>query len=333
MDKFDVLYTENLTIGYDKCALLSDLSLSLERGALTCLLGPNGSGKSTLLHTLTGIHDPISGSVFVNNNLIARQTPQELAHQISIVLAEKLTPVNLSVFDVVALGRTPYTNWLGHLSDEDHKAIEKAMELVNITQLTTRSINELSDGEKQRVMIAKALAQDTPLLILDEPTAHLDVSNRVALLTLLKDLAIETNKAILLSTHALEMAIQLADSVWLITKESELITGTPEDLVLSGVIGSTFKGEHVNFDIETGSFKIHHQTKKTIAVVGNGTLSYWTKHALEKEGYKITEREECKVQVILNEQSLNRWKLQYDQTEIAVNSIGELKNKLKLLYS
>ncbi|UZR99782.1 ABC transporter ATP-binding protein [Chondrinema litorale] len=327
--KEKILQTKNLSIGYQEKILLSSLNLELERGELTCLLGPNGTGKSTLLHTLTSMLKPVSGEVYIQGKLLEKQNPAELAHLIGIVLSQKLSPVNLSVYDIVALGRTPYTNWLGHLSDKDKEAIYMAMELVEVTKFAGRSINKLSDGERQRVMIAKALAQDTPLVVLDEPTAHLDVNNRVSLISLLKELARETNKAILLSTHELEMAIQLADSVWLITNNQELKSGSPEDLVLTGIMADTFKGKSIAFDMHSGAFKILHKTNKTVNLRSNGIPGYWTKHALEKEGFQITDEANAAISISMNEELPYSWKVQHNQSEVEVNCISDLKKTLR----
>ncbi|UII33997.1 ABC transporter ATP-binding protein [Fulvivirga ulvae] len=324
-----ILETKNLSIGYRKQALIQNLNLHLKQGELTCLLGPNGIGKSTLLHTLTGVIPAVSGEAFIQGQAINKLTPRQLATCIGMVLSQKLTPVNLTVFEIVALGRTPYTNWLGHLTKQDQMAIQVAMELVKVEDFSSRFIGELSDGERQRVMIAKALAQDTPLLVLDEPTAHLDVNNRVNLLTLLKTLAKETDKAILLSTHELEMAIQLADSVWLITEDRNVIAGSAEDLVLAGMMEKTFKGENVEFDNQTGNFKIKYGLNKQVSLHGMGTTAIWTRKALEKEGFEILDNGYCDIQIHIGQHSDNNWLIKANNSEVELNSIQELKTELR----
>lgn len=243
------LHTENLTVGYNNKELLGGLNLTLQQGELVCLLGPNGVGKSTLIKTLIGETRVISGSVFFNDKELKVMTPKDLAYLVSIVLTHKPNLANLSVFDLVAMGRTPYTNWLGKLKNEDIDIINQSMQLVKVEQFSIRTLESLSDGEKQRVMVAKALAQDTPLIILDEPTAHLDVNNRFELLTLLKQLAKQTQKAILLSTHELELALKLADKVWLIDNEQQMYIGKPQEQTIREAIEQTFKGYPIQFEI------------------------------------------------------------------------------------
>lgn len=319
-----ILETKDLSIGYKGNPLFSNLNLKVGKGELTCLLGPNGAGKTTLIHTLIGMLQPVSGEVRVKGKSIGNLSAIELSRYIAVVLSQKLTPINLSVFDIVALGRTPHTNWLGHLSSTDKNEVHKAMELVNIRQFSKRFIHELSDGERQKVMIARALAQDTPLLVLDEPTAHLDIGNRVELLTLLKDLARETQKAILLSTHELEMSIQLADTVWLITSGGELKSGSPEDLILTGRIGETFQTDKVSFDIHSGSFQIKHESKGEIDLIGGGTLKYWTEHALRKEGFTLTARPDVQPRIELDEGAKSPWKVINGDISVELDSIKEL---------
>ena len=329
MTKTPLLHTQNLEVGHQNKTIISGLNLQLQTGKMTCLLGQNGAGKSTLLHTLTGMIPALSGEVSILEKSIKNQTPQQQAKLIAVVLSQKLTPINLTVLDVVSLGRTPHTNWLGHLSKKDLSKVNEALELVHLNDLAHRSINELSDGEKQRVMIAKALAQDTPLLILDEPTAHLDVSNRVALLTLLKSLAKETQKSILLSTHELEMAIQLADTIWLIDTQRKMNIGAPEDLVLNGKISQLFDSKHVFFNPEKGNFQLRYKNLKPIILQGEGLHYFWTKQALEKEGFHIqNENNEFNLKITLNSNELYSGQLFSGDSIQSFYSIGELKNLL-----
>ena len=325
------LHTENLSVGYNKKVLLSNLNLQICRGEMICLLGPNGVGKSTLIRTLIGMSPSLSGEVYINETELRHITTRQLAQKISIVLTQKMSPANLTAFDLVAMGRVPHTNWLGKLSAKDISIVEKSMDLVKISQFSNRQIDSLSDGEKQRVMIAKALAQDTPLIILDEPTAHLDVNNRVELLSLLKTLAKETQKAILLSTHELEMAIQVADKFWLIDKDHNLEIGTPEDLAISSVFGNTFQGEHIKFDMHTGTFKMQYKTSTEIALSGNGILVFWAKQALEKEGYKIVNNGETSLEVASFNDTGIYWKIKTESKEIKVTSIEELIKELRAI--
>lgn len=252
-----ILYSEDLQIGYDskkgKNVIASNISISLNPGKLIALIGANGIGKSTLLRTLTGIQKPLYGYVFLNGEKISSYNPMELAQQLSIVLTEKLPPSNLTVFELVALGRQPYTNWIGKLTPEDVSKVNEAVELTKIGFLSQKKHFEISDGQLQKVLIARALAQDTPLIILDEPTTHLDLLHKVSLLKLLKKLALETNKAILFSTHDLDLALQLSDEM--IVMNSEKTTqSTPENLIKDGILNSLFEDENIVFDQEKAKF-------------------------------------------------------------------------------
>ena len=199
------LETKNLSIGYrsknSERLISKDLNLQLASGQLVCLLGSNGSGKSTLMRTIAGLQPALEGSVFISQKLLSDLKPSELAQKLSLVLTERIEAGNLTAQEVITLGRTPYTGWLGTLSYEDHSKIDEAIALANVESLVSRKMHQLSDGERQKVMLARALAQDTELILLDEPTAHLDLPNRVEMMRLLHTLAKQTGKAILLSTH------------------------------------------------------------------------------------------------------------------------------------
>ncbi|UFH35532.1 ABC transporter ATP-binding protein [Flavobacterium acetivorans] len=255
----NILTTSSLSIGYKTknavTPIAQNLNLNLQQGKLIALIGANGIGKSTLLRTLTGIQKPLEGTVFLNDKKIASYTPLELAQNLSIVLTEKLPPSNLTVFELVALGRQPYTNWIGTLSDHDSSKIKEALELTQISHLATKKHYEISDGQLQKVLVARALAQDTPLIILDEPTTHLDLLHKVALFKLLKKLTKETNKCILFSTHDIDMAIQLSDDMILMTAET-VIQDEPCNLISKGSFNTIFKDEHISFDSEKGKFMI-----------------------------------------------------------------------------
>lgn len=293
-DHTTVLSTHNLEVGFSSkkksgSVLLSNLNTSLKQGELACLIGVNGSGKSTLIRTLAGLHLPLRGDVCINNRQLNSYTRHQLAKQVSIVLTDKIDDGNLSVFELVSLGRYPYLNWHGKPAAKDEEVIRWAIEKVGIDHLTHRNILELSDGERQKSIIARALAQDTPLMLLDEPTAHLDLPNRVSILSLLRKLAKDTQKAILLSTHELEMALQIADHLWLIDNQKSLRCGTTEDLVLDGSMTQFFENEMVRFDPAAGAFKVNHPVEnQRVFVKGDDAVSHWTKQALEKEGFAIT---------------------------------------------
>ena len=252
-----ILQTKNLSIGYtskkEVLTIASDINISLLKGKLITLIGGNGIGKSTLLRTITAIQIPISGEVTLNNKDIFSIENSVLAQQQSLVLTDKLPSSNLSVWELIALGRQPYTNWIGTLSDEDYSKIKTAIQLTNIEHLTEKKHFEISDGQLQKVLIARALAQDTDLIILDEPTTHLDLFHKVSVFKLLQKLAHETNKCILFSTHDIDLAIQLSDEMIVMTKE-KTIQDQPCNLIEKGIFDTLFKDEHIVFDKTRGKF-------------------------------------------------------------------------------
>ena len=259
MENKIILQASNLSIGYTakkaKNVIASDINLSLEKGKLIALIGANGIGKSTLLRTLTGIQNPLSGTVSLNEKNIHELDTLTLAQNLSVVLTEKLPPSNLTVWELIALGRQPYTNWIGTLTDNDIAKINEAIALTQIEHLISKRHYEISDGQLQIVLIARALAQDTPLIILDEPTTHLDLLHKVVLFKLLKKLTQETEKCILFSTHDIDMAIQLSDEIIIMTPENT-VQDQPCNLILKGSFNTLFKDEHIVFDSEKGKFVI-----------------------------------------------------------------------------
>jgi iron complex transport system ATP-binding protein len=259
MSNKNILSTSKLSIGYKSkshtTTIAENLNLNLFEGKLIALIGANGIGKSTLLRTLTGIQKPLSGTVSLTGKNIHELDSLTVAQNLSVVLTEKLPPSNLTVFELIALGRQPYTNWLGKLSDEDLEKVNHAIQLTQIENLKDKKHFEISDGQLQKVLIARALAQDTPLIILDEPTTHLDLLHKVSVFKLLKKLSKETNKSILFSTHDIDLAIQLSDEMIVMT-EYTIIQDEPCNLISKGIFNSLFKDENIDFDNEKGKFMI-----------------------------------------------------------------------------
>ncbi|MCF6130221.1 ABC transporter ATP-binding protein [Flavobacterium sp. AS60] len=254
-----ILSTSNLSIGYQSKkgnhTIAQNLNLTFEEGKLISLVGGNGIGKSTLLRTVTGIQKPLSGTVTLNEKDIHLYTTLDLAQNLSLVLTEKLPPSNLTVFELIALGRQPYTNWLGKLSTDDLEKINQAITLTHIEHLIDKKHHEISDGQLQIVLIARALAQDTPLIILDEPTTHLDLFHKVSVFKLLKKLSQETNKCILFSTHDIDLAIQLSDEMIVMT-ENSVEQDQPCNLITKGIFNTLFKDSSITFDGEKGKFVV-----------------------------------------------------------------------------
>ncbi|CAM3494693.1 ABC transporter ATP-binding protein [Aequorivita lipolytica] len=258
-EKNIILEVRNLSVGYWKkgndSVVAEAINFSIEKGELVGLVGANGIGKSTLLRTLTGMQDALNGAIFLKGKNLNEYSSFQLATQLSVVLTEAPASKNLSVLEMVSLGRQPYTNWIGSLSEEDKKAIQFALEATETATLAHRKCFELSDGQMQRVAIARALAQDTPIIILDEPTTHLDIYHRAYILKLLKKLASETQKTILFSTHEIDLAIQLTDKM-LVMAKNETYFDDPCKLIEAGRFDTLFPKETIDFDGKTGRFTI-----------------------------------------------------------------------------
>lgn len=255
-----MLKTKNISIGYNKGAedsviLAKEVNLNLFPGQLTAVIGPNGSGKSTLLNTLSGQLKPLTGSVLIQSQNIEEFSHWERSKYLALVLTKKEFSQHLSVAEFVALGRVPYTNWLGTLSVEDHLSIEQAIEATNLSELLDKKCGTLSDGQMQRVSIARALAQDTPIILLDEPTTHLDLVNKAQTLKLLKTLAQEHKKSVAYATHDIDLALDLADQI-ISVYGGRINTGSTQEIIDQGIIGEMFQSDLVRFDHKTRRFSI-----------------------------------------------------------------------------
>ena len=252
-----LLHTEKLSIGYEKKTgddvIASGIDLSLKEASLISIVGANGIGKSTLLRTLTGIQKPLAGTISLAGHPLESYNPSELAKNLSLVLTEKLPPSSLTVFELISLGRQPYTNWIGKLTDDDLSKIKLAMQMTETEHLVHKKHYEISDGQLQKVMIARALAQDTPLVVLDEPTTHLDLRHKVSLFRLLKKLASETGKCILFSTHDIEMAIGLSDEMVLMFP-GKTRQGKPAEFIAENAFDDLFPEDGIRFDKEKVKF-------------------------------------------------------------------------------
>ena len=261
---------ENLTIGYGNHVVQQNLSLLVRSGEMVCVLGKNGCGKSTLLRTLAGLQPALGGTcVMPDGRKVSELSEREKAQNMAIVLTERLSADNTLVEDVVAMGRYPYSGWLGALTDKDRMIIEEAMRQTEVLQKRHAYFNELSDGEKQRVLISKALAQETPYIFLDEPTAHLDLPNRIKTLLLLRELAHKANKAVVISTHELDLALQTADVIWLMKPQEGITVGTPENLVGNGDFQHAFEDPHFDLVQIDGALKIRLHTSGTPVEAGS----------------------------------------------------------------
>lgn len=285
-----VITASDLSIGYPlkggrRKIINERLFLQVYPGEVVCLLGLNGAGKSTLLRTLCGFQAPLNGDIRINGNPLASCSPTVLSTLLGVVLTDRTNAGGITVYDLVSLGRHPYTGFFGQLKSADHAIIRQSLEATGIMHKSESYVSELSDGERQKAMIAKALAQECPVIVLDEPTAFLDVTSRIEMMVLLRQLAIRQRKAILLSTHDLDLAIQMGDRLWLLEKHRPLIQGTPEDLILSGTFGSFFQKEGIVFDQATGKLSME-KPDKAIGVEGDFITACWAGNALVRNGYK-----------------------------------------------
>lgn len=289
-----ILNTHNLSIGYRKnkscTTIISGLDLELKQGVLAALVGANGIGKSTLLRTLVGNQQPIAGIVNINNQNLSTISKKELSHLLSIVNTDRTQAGGLTVRELVALGRQPYTGFLGILDKNDQRIISESMQSAGISHKANHFLAELSDGERQKAMIAKALAQQTPIIILDEPTAFLDVESRLETMLLLHRLAHEQNKAILLSSHDLSQSLMLADELWVIDHKRNMYCGNTEDIALSGVLNYIFTSPNITFDSIEGDFKIKRSIHQSVNITcDNETLRKWIINALNRNNIGIDE--------------------------------------------
>lgn len=322
------LNLHNLSIGYHtgkkERIVQSNLNLTASQGELIALIGRNGCGKSTLLRSIASLQPIFDGKIKISGEDINQISPKKRARLISVVLTDQRAEASFNVKELISIGRDPYTGWLGSLSQEDDDIISKAIEMTNLTGFEERNIQELSDGERQRVFIARALAQDTPIILLDEPTSHLDLPNRISILLLLQNLARNTNKTIFISTHELETAMQVADKIWLMEKLKGVYVGTPEDMVLKGTFDNVFSHTNYDFDKEYGSFVVKKQLDKYITTQvenPNSLMARWTTKALSRKGYNIVEEAPIIVQTCESE---NKWIISNHKTSADAHSIEEM---------
>lgn len=327
------LHTNDLTIGYRASrkadvVIAKNLNLTVKRGELVGLLGPNGAGKSTLLRTLAGMQKPLSGQVLLAGENAFHIKSRELAQHLSVVLTDRPNIGLMNGYALVALGRHPYTDWTGRLSQYDEAVIRWAVDAVHASDIAEQPVMELSDGQRQKLMIARALAQESDVILLDEPTAYLDLPRRVETMHLLKHLAQETNRAILLSTHDLDLALRSTDTLWLMA-EGQIRSGSPEDLILSDAFEDTFRSAGITFDKRTGTFGANTADRTSIYVQGNGIPYIWTCRALERNHFSIAETPTAKHITIGQRNEQVVWTLVDDHQQTSYLSIQELLSAVK----
>jgi iron complex transport system ATP-binding protein len=333
----DIISISDLSIGYitsgKQQVLLSSLSVQAGKGELVALIGRNGAGKSTLLRTLTKQLPPLSGKINIIDKNLEDYSMSRYARFVSFVSTEVVRVNNLRVIDLVALGRFPHTNWLGKLQPEDHRIVSDAIASVGLSHLAYKNSNQISDGERQRVMIARAIAQDTPIIILDEPTAFLDITNRYEIVDLLLNLSRQKEKTIVFSSHDLSIAMQEADKIWLMD-DKNILQGAPEDLIINNSFNKLFQNSRVRFDVQTGEFRLHKKSVAKITLSGNNKLLIWTRKALERVGFGIAnDVQEISINVGFAENK-PVWELTVDNNKMEFFTIYDLSVYLKnYIYS
>ncbi len=324
-----VLETWDLAVGYrtgkSETVVAGDLNLSLRRGNLVSLLGANGIGKSTLLRTLSGVQPVLNGEVKINGISISQYSARQLSKLVSIVTTEKTSVGGLTVRELVGLGRQPHTGLMGRLHKEDKLIVDDSLTAVGITCKANCYMSELSDGERQKAMIAKALAQETPLIILDEPTAFLDVASRIEILRLLHDLARKERKAILMSSHDVSQALTLSDRLWLLYPNHRILDIVPEDAVLNNCLQSLFSQKSVAFNVHTGDYTSGERGKTPISIKSKSDiLLYWCKNAVQRNGFRCEDGADLLVDVI----SSKEYRICRNGNIEVVNSMEQLLDKI-----
>lgn len=328
--------TRDLMIGYsDKQSslkVMADINVSACRGELVALIGRNGAGKSTLLRSIVSLQDPLQGDIFIYNRRLSEIHKRELPRTVSFTSTEPIDLHNIRVQEAVALGRFPYTNWIGTLSDEDRQKTEEALALTGLSHLAGRKIDSLSDGERQRVLVARSLAQDTELLVMDEPTAYLDLPSRYGIVSLLRKLSHEKNKCIIFSTHDLDTALNEADKMWLM-KSDLICQGAPEDLVLNKSLSQAFDGPSLSFSASTGTFSFKRHQVGAVCLEGTGTVKRWTERALLRIDFKIDQSSRCIIKIDQSEDKVE-WHIHVPgSNELVFNTLYELVSYLTSLPS
>lgn len=324
---------QSVTTGYRSKAsthvVAKDIDAKIYRGELTCLIGANGAGKSTLLHTIAGFIRKISGNIIIEGKHIEQHTYNSLARKLSVVLTEKCNLKNMTIEEMIAIGRSPYTGFWGIIKQGDKHIIERSIRLVGIEHLKGRMIHTLSDGERQKVMIAKALAQETQIIFLDEPTAFLDYPSKIEVMQLLSRLSKEEGKAVFMSTHDLELSLQIADKVWLLKRDQPLIVGTPEDLALNGSLEQFFDSKGMFFDNNSGTYKVEAKCLYKAKITGEGKAYYMLRKALIRHGVESTDSADESLHIHAEEISERERKYKFivsfgKQHEEVVTSIEQL---------
>jgi len=334
MNSEKILSLNSLKIGYasgrHEKILLPPLTASAKSGELIAVIGKNGIGKSTLLRTLAGLQSSLGGEILFGGKNIRDFSRLELAQKVGYISTENVKVSNLNVYDLVALGRFPYTDWMGNIDTESHNRITDALEMTGMSEFRYRFVSELSDGERQRAMIARIFAQDTGIMVMDEPMAFLDIGSKYDIISLLHLLSHENAKTIIFSTHDLDMAISQADKIWLIL-ENKLIEGAPEDLMIAGVFDHLFESPTVQFNSDNGTFSFRSKQKKNIYLEGEGPIRHWTDKAVNRVGFSVSDVKTIPYIIAPSEKNSN-WQFSYLNSIVEFRSIYDLVSFLGKEY-
>ncbi len=282
----EILHLKELSVGYSQ-PICSGINASVHQGELVGLTGKNGSGKTTLIHSILGLQNPMNGKIEIQSENIQNWELKKRAKEISVVFSRLNQIPAITVFDLVALGRLPYHNGFSKRSELDVERIENALQLVRIEHLKNKFATQLSDGQLQMVMIARALAQDTELVIMDEPTSHLDIENQFKIFELIYKLSKETSKTFIVASHQIELVLQNASQLWWLD-EGRFYAGFPEQIAYEQRIFEKLSQEKIRFDYQEGNFQFQHPKSRKVNLISDGSeLAYWTKHALERNGFEL----------------------------------------------
>ncbi len=334
MKQTTYLTAKQLSLGYrqgkELSVILEGLNLQVQSSQLIGLIGENGAGKSTLLKSIMGMIPVLQGNLKIMDKDIHSLSPRKKARLIAYVEASANLPGNLRVHEVVAYGRYPYSSLLGKPDQKAKTKMREAMKQMNVLQFADRQLYQLSDGEKQRCMIARAIAQDTPVIMLDEPAAHLDIANRYELMRMLRRLAEEQGKSIIMSSHDLDIVLNFTDKIWLIHQKN-IIAEVPEDLVVNGNIELLVGASDLNFSMENAKFELPVSVRGVICLKGEGQIFQWTKRALTRIGFDVKCNKSEGVNVIVKVHGDDLlWEIHFSQDNSeTVHSIERLIESLK----
>jgi iron complex transport system ATP-binding protein len=323
------IHITSMDIGYpskrrEPLTVFEGINASASMGEIVALLGINGIGKSTLLKTLARLIKPLHGSILMAGEPIERIQRNRFAQLIGFVSTEAIMVHYMKVIDVVRLGRFPHTNWIGRMTVEDHEMVERAVDWMEIGHLSNKGLTEISDGERQRVMIARTLAQDTDIIILDEPTAFLDLGTKYEIIRLLNRLSKEFRKCILYSTHELQLSLEEADRVWFM-HDGGLHQGAPEDLILDGLFDKVLDRDYMEFDMASGQIRFKKENILTVSINGNGPAIFWTQKALQRIGCRVEENSKLPFHIELRHTKHSmEWHLQKNDEKFVLNNLYDL---------